>query len=106
MECSNVQVPRPRVSTSAGQSDGGVKEVVDDTVDEADVEEEEESLATFSFVRAAQLAKLVQLRQLMISVSQVDGGDGPEVADGLPSGPRTTPLGSFFGVVAVAETSF
>jgi hypothetical protein len=90
MLCKSVQVLRPNASTSAGQSGDGE---IGALVEEDDV---------CFLVRAAQEANEVQLWQLVMWVSLVCLcclGRGR--AYGFPSGPRTTPFGSFFGVRSV-----
>lgn len=91
----SVQVLRPRVSTSGGQSGRGSW---------SRVEEGEEDVGEFwvwDFVKAAQEAKDVQVRHLEIDrVSFEDYFARNRLGwetNGLPSFPSTTPLGSFFG---------
>jgi hypothetical protein len=68
MECKRVQVERPSVSTSGGQSEreaGGSGSVeVDEEVEEDDEGEDEEEALVWDLVMAAQAAKDVQVRQL------------------------------------------
>jgi hypothetical protein len=64
IECKRVQVERPSVSTSGGQSEreaGGSGSV---EVDEEGEEDDEEEALVWDLVMAAQAAKDVQVRQL------------------------------------------
>lgn len=64
MVCRSVQVERPRVSTSGGQSGGRVAGVEVVVVAGGRVEEDEERGLDFCLIMAAQSATEVQERQL------------------------------------------
>lgn len=68
MECKRVQVERPSVSTSGGQSEreacGSGSVEVDEEGEEDDEGEDEEEAVVWDLVMAAQAAKDVQVRQL------------------------------------------
>jgi hypothetical protein len=103
-----VQVLRPSVSTSGGQSEfasGGVGMVV---VDGEGVWAATGGLEeVWAFVIAAQDANDMQDRQLQLAqVSKVDARLRVGNTHGLPSFPRTTPLGNFLGSSVLAEAVF